>query len=168
MVLRCGLWRAIDPRKGFERRQSIAAFARSHAFNAEQTDGDTEFARGHRFHTHHLSQVLQVEASKRGHNVQTNARAVGITLGRKVESAAAEVPHAANFLEMAGCGIGGLDIDKAVDLHARLAAPFELVHGDLVMPVGENSLLYFVQAQLPQASGASQNTGISSFFVLEV
>jgi len=56
-----------------------------------------------------------------------NAGLVRVPFRHKVESAAAKIPHVANFFEVSALRISGLDIDKAIDLNTRFAAAFELI-----------------------------------------
>jgi hypothetical protein len=57
--------------------------------------------------------------------VKLNAGLIRVPVRRKVEPAAAEIPHAANFFEVPAFRISSLNINKAVDLSARLAPAFE-------------------------------------------
>ena len=99
-AFREGYRRAIRPRKGFKRRHGSRAIAGCHFLNVKQTDSYTELPEGQLLDPHHLTQVLQIETPECRNNMQLNPWLVGIPIRDEVEPAAAEIPHAANFLEI--------------------------------------------------------------------
>jgi hypothetical protein len=115
----------VRDRKRFKRGESLRAIRRRHVLYANQSNRDAEFALRQLLHSDDFSQVLQIKRSERGYHVELNAGLIGVPLRRKVESAAAEIPHAANFFEVPAYRICGLDVDKAVDLNAWFATAFE-------------------------------------------
>jgi hypothetical protein len=66
----------------------------------KQTDSYAELPEGQLLNPHHFTQVLQIETPECGNDMQSNPRLVGIPIRDEVEPAAAEIPHATNFLEI--------------------------------------------------------------------
>lgn len=117
--------RAIRKRKSFKRRHGSRAFCSGHILDTKQTNRNAELPGRQLLDPHDFAQVFQIETSEGGDHVQLNAELIRISLRCKVETAAAEIPHAANFLEMPALRVGRLHVDKPIDLHARLATPLE-------------------------------------------
>src|SRR5689334_5535434 len=89
---------------------------------------------------YHFSQILQVEASERRYYMQTNPWPVRIFIRDEVKSAAAEIPHAANFLEITISRIGKLDVNEPIDLDTWLTTPVWPIWGSLFFSQGKHPL----------------------------